>query len=471
MTCEHVQETLTDHVLDETIGGARDTVDAHLSTCAACAGDAERLRLTIVLLREHAQSVSALAPSRRDAIQAASRNVPSRRVFPFAVAVAAVLVLSVAAWRLLSPPAEGPSPTRAPIAAAAVRFTSIEGSVRVRMVGAFEWITAHKDLILRSGDLVKTGSGSTSEITFFDGTVVRVRPESLITIEETAPTSAARPRLVAWHISAGEVAFTAPRRKDDGSTRITTPLTRLTTRSGAEGAIGVEGSGESRTRLFRGQVDLEVTKSGERITLGPKEAVTIDSDGRVSAKAALPSVPEPISPADEADLAYADPTRAITPFLWKSVPGARRYHLMLDCSPKFSRPLHDTTIESSTTALTGLDVGRYYWRVAAIDADGNESAFSEPGRFRIVRLQSSAGAPPALVISSVETRGNILQIKGRTEPGATVSINGQPLDVEADGTFNEFVTLDKPGPQQVIILAVGMSGGVNKRIERVVVTF
>jgi hypothetical protein len=468
MTCEHVQETLTDHVLDETIGGARDTVDAHLSTCAACAGDAERLRLTIVLLREHVPSVSALAPSRRDAIQAASRNVPSRRVFPFAVA--AVLVLSVAAWRLLSPPAERPSPTRAPIAAAAVRFTSIEGSVKVRLVGTFEWIHANKDLILRSGDLVKTGSGSTSEITFFDGTVIHVRPESLISIEE-AGTSMARPRLVAWHVAAGEVSFTAARRTDGGPTEITTPLARLTTRSEAEGSVGVKESGESRTRLFRGQVDLEVTKSGERIALGPKEAVTIDSDGRVSAKAALPSVPEPISPADEADLAYADPTRAITPFLWKSVPGARRYHLMLDFSPKFSRPLHDTTIESSTTALTGLDVGRYYWRVAAIDADGNESGFSEPGRFRIVRLQSSAGAPPALVISSLETRGNILQIKGRTEPGATVSINGQPLDVEADGTFNEFVTLDKSGPQQVIILAVGTRGGVSKRIERVVVTF
>ena len=78
--------------------------------------------------------------------------------------------------------------TPAPVATTTARFTSIEGNVKVRAVGSFEWVTADKDVILKRGDLVKTGSASTSEITFFDGTVVHVRPESLITIEETAKT-------------------------------------------------------------------------------------------------------------------------------------------------------------------------------------------------------------------------------------------------------------------------------------------
>src|SRR5688572_14376351 len=58
--------------------------------------------------------------------------------------------------------------TPAPAASTTARFTSIEGNVKVRAVGSFEWVTADKDVILKRGDLVKTGTGSTSEITFFD---------------------------------------------------------------------------------------------------------------------------------------------------------------------------------------------------------------------------------------------------------------------------------------------------------------
>ena len=360
----------------------------------------------------------------------------------------------------------------APAATTTARFTSIDGNVKVRAVGSFEWVTADKDVILKRGDLVKTGSGSTAEISFFDGTVVHVRPESLITIEETSENPATKERRVAWHISSGEVTFNAPRRTSEGSTEITTPLTRVSTREETEGAIGVRETGESDTRLFRGSAQVEMTKTGDKVVLGPKEAVKVDSDGRASEKVALPSVPQLVSPSDEADLAYADPTKAITPFIWREVPGARSYRLMLDFSPTFNKPLHDEPVIGATTQpLTGLDVGRYYWRVAAIDAQGNEGGFSEPGRFRVKQLSNTGATPPALLISSLETRANILQIKGRTEPGATVSVNGQPLDVKADGTFSEFITLEKAGPQNIVILAVGINGGMNKKTERVVVTF
>jgi hypothetical protein len=363
------------------------------------------------------------------------------------------------------------APAAAPTTTA--RFTSTEGNIKVRAVGSYEWITADKDILLKRGDLVKTGAGSTAEITFFDGTVVHVRPDSLITIEETSENPTTKERRVAWHISSGEVTFNAPKRTAEGSTQITTPLTRLSTRDEAEGAVGVRESGESDIRLFRGKTEVEMTKTGEKVVLGPKESVKVDSDGRASAKMELPSVPKLLSPADQADLAYADPTKAITSFVWEGVGGAKTYHLVLDFSPSFPKPLFDKPIATgqNTQALTGLDVGRYYWRVAAIDPQGNEGAYSEPGSFRVTTLRNTGGPPPALIISSMETRANILQVKGRTEPGATVSVNGQPLDVEADGTFNEFITLDKAGAQKVDIVAVGISGGINRKTEHGVVTF
>jgi hypothetical protein len=75
------------------------------------------------------------------------------------------------------------------------------------------------------------------------------------------------------------------------------------------------------------------------------------------------------------------------------------------------------------------------------------------------------------VVDSFDLRTNILQIKGHTEPGATVSVNGQPLDVQPDGTFNEFITLEKAGAQDVVVRAVGVNGGISEQHKSVVVSF
>ena len=55
-------------------------------------------------------------------------------------------------------------------------------------------------------------------------------------------------------------------------------------------------------------------------------------------------------------------------------------------------------------------------------------------------------------------RQNILQVRGRTEPGATVTVNGQRVDVAGRmEAFNEFITLpvEKPGRQMVAVRVVG----------------
>jgi len=71
----------------------------------------------------------------------------------------------------VAPPPDIPAPT-----VTTARFTSLEGNVRVKTVGTFEWVNADANMVLRKSDLVRTGTGAAAEITFFDGTVVHVRP-------------------------------------------------------------------------------------------------------------------------------------------------------------------------------------------------------------------------------------------------------------------------------------------------------
>jgi hypothetical protein len=339
-------------------------------------------------------------------------------------------------------------------------------------VGTFEWVTADPSTALKKSDLVRTGPGSAAEIRFFDGTVVAVRADSLITIEETASDPSTRRTKVAWHISSGEVRFEVPRKPVPGSeTEISTPTVRTTAREQAAGAIFVQQTGESDVRLYTGRVEAR-TRAGDTVELTQNEAFSVDAVGRAGPEVRLPGIPVLVSPAHDSTVTFPDPSRATTLLAWRQVAGAAKYHVVLDYSPYFNRPLADRVGDETSVEVRGLEAGRYYWRVAAVSAEGVEGSFTEVARFTVTRNAGGArtsGPPPLLVIDSVDVRSSILQVKGRTEPGATLTVNGQRIDVQADGAFNEFVQLTKPGRQIVVLRSAGINGGVNEQRRTVVV--
>ncbi len=365
----------------------------------------------------------------------------------------------------------GPPPVSTPQTTA--RFTSIEGGVKVKAVGTFEWVNADRNVVLQKSDLVRTAPGAAAEITFFDGTVVHVRPDSLITIEETSEDPSTKRRRVAWHISSGEVNFQTVRRNvPDSATEISTPTARATAGELTEGGVRVAQSGDSDVRVYRGSSEVQ-TRTGETISLASSEALSVDASGKAGAKLALPGVPTLLAPPHQTEISYPDPTKATTMLIWRHVTGAVTYHVMLDYSAYFNRPLVDRQgLRAGSVELRGLDTGKYYWKVAAVGKDGAEGAFSEFARFTVTRPQGAGakgGAPPPLAIESLDLRTNILQVKGRTEPGATLTVNGQRVEVRNDGSFNEFITLDKPGRQTVVLRATGINGGVREERPTVVV--
>jgi Ca-activated chloride channel family protein len=127
MNCTNVHEKLTDHLLDESPAFERRGLEAHLAECAACAGEAERLRLTIAFLREHAPGAPrALRPEQREAIERAAA-APPRGLYA-AAAASLILVGGLAYFvgQLTRPPVD-----TAPVAEA----NRLE---RAKAVAAFE---------------------------------------------------------------------------------------------------------------------------------------------------------------------------------------------------------------------------------------------------------------------------------------------------------------------------------------------
>jgi hypothetical protein len=355
------------------------------------------------------------------------------------------------------PPETAPRTTRH-----TAKFLTLEGSVQVKPRSEFEWKSADRNMLLRKGDLVKTGPGSHAEIEFFDTTKVSVRPGSLIIIEQSADDPSTQQPKVAWHISSGVVDLNT---SEKNTVDVSTPTITSTVGEKSNASIRVAATGETNMDVYQGKATVD-SKAGQRTELTSNEGIRVDSVGKASPKVVLPATPTLQAPPHSAEIAYPDPLRATTLFAWSAVPAAASYHVVVDYNPFFTNPLVDRKgIRETTVQLRGLDVGKYYWQVAAVDDKDVEGKFSEFFRFTVSRPVGGAaadGPPPPLELEAPDVRGNQVQIRGRTEAGASLSVNGHPLKVNSDGTFNDFVVLTKAGRQWLVIKAVGINGGVKE---------
>ena len=231
--------------------------------------------------------------------------------------------------------------------------------------------------------------------------------------------------------------------------------------------MNVASGGVSTLRVFKGTMQGQ-TSAGDRLALAANEGIKVDAQGRAGPKLVLPGVPTLTAPPPQAEIAYQSPAEATTLLSWKAVPGAVAYHVQVAMTESFNRPYVDRKEwKPLSMELSNLEVGGYFWQVAAIDKDGTQGNFSEPSRF-VISQGAPRGAPPLLTLEPLVPRGHTVQVKGRTEAGASLSVNGEKIDVRPDGSYNEFVTLAS-GRQEVVLRATGTGGGIAELRRPVVV--
>jgi hypothetical protein len=99
--------------------------------------------------------------------------------------------------------------------------------------------------------------------------------------------------------------------------------------------------------------------------------------------------------------------------------------------------------------------------VSAIDAQDLESGFSETRKFKVAgrtEQRPNDTTPPPLDLVDFLPSGHLVIINGRTEPGATLTVDGQRIDVYDDGGFTAVLRLKKEGVNQVDIIAQDSAG-------------
>jgi Glucodextranase, domain B len=352
-------------------------------------------------------------------------------------------------------------------AAGSGQIVALQGKVEVQRANQTRWELAKEKQRLYNGDFVKTSADGSADIFLSDGTVYRVGPDSLMEMHSGAQPGPAAP--------AGEVKVRV------GQVNVYTassPSVVLTDVVRAEveqdSRVGVDVAEDSSTVVsaYAGKA-LVQGKVGEKVELSSQQAVRAAPEGALGRRHAVPDAPLLEEPQANATI-NLDTDNRVT-LRWRAVLGATGYHLQVSRSRLFVSPLEVDAANRKETAATlkVLRPGTYHWRVAALGRERVRSEWSPSRPFKALtgpRIEELTDVGPAkLEVQRATQVGHFFLVQGTTEPGASVTINGEPVNVAGDGTFRKAVVFNQAGWNTIVVRAVDAAGNTSEHRESVYV--
>lgn len=378
--------------------------------------------------------------------------------------IVAVLVAALVIWKIVHPSSfdgmvnkigetiAGDAGKQAPVASNEARFVNLDGRVQVRKIGGLQFASADYQMTLAKGDVIQTGSDGRARIAFANGTTYTVQPDTLITVESNTlggQAAAAQPSVsiksgavdLATTNSPAEVAF------EDAVAQVN-QNSRAAVRSDPQ-------SKQHEITLTAGSAELR--RAGERIQIGQFDRVSFETGGQVN-KSKILAPPDLVAPLNLQPIVVENPRQFGIKFEWKPVTGAAEYHLRIAASSTFAQLAAERKTSSPAVTVSNLDPGDYFWVVSAIDANKASSQPSEVHKF--VLAQQGKGQTMLLEIDEPILHGTVVEVNGRTEPGAALIINGQPVPkILPDGKFQYFTPPMGRGSQTIRINGQNRRGG------------
>ncbi len=340
---------------------------------------------------------------------------------------------------------------------------SLAGRVEFKRGEFGEWEEARVRQSLRSGFFVRTTRNSSAEIMFVDGTLYNVRPETLFVVSGSRGGAGAGGPGQSIRMQYGLVDLSTSKRPS----RVATPDAEAEVEQDSSATVAYDESANTgRFATYRGQMTV-ASDSGTVRNLGALEQVT-QRRGRLSAPQSLPRAPDLIAPANSYEQKESDRELRIS---WKQVIGAAHYQLQISRNQLFTDNIIEVDRRKKTTATLGVrGAGSFVWRVAAVDANDRRGPWSTVHRFRITSERGEKSSdrakdtePPPLALDNPQAYGSIFIISGVTEPGAFVTVRGEPVTVAADGSFAKTLQVYDNGWSFVEVRAKDAYGNESSR--------
>lgn len=238
------------------------------------------------------------------------------------------------------------------------------------MTGQVQWgadpaklSVAAKGTTLAQGDHAATGASSVARLALADGSFVALAPNTLIKLGKVELTRDLK-RAVRIDLLRGNVeAIAEP--KGEGSAFDVVTRTAVAGVRGTRFRVGLADAGGTSVETLSGAVELrgsEGSKEAVMVTAG--HASKVEADGKpIKPRSLLPStvVEGPLQGAVERNVVLR----------WSAVEGARGYRIEFGADGELATEQHSADAARNELELPKtLPVGRWYWRVVAVDDAG-----------------------------------------------------------------------------------------------------
>ncbi len=348
------------------------------------------------------------------------------------------------------------------------------GKVEVQRANRATWEAAKVGMKLFDGDFLKTGPTGLAEVMAADGTLYRIKPESLLEVHRSSLVPAGGPGEEKHRSEIKLVVGVIDTNTGEGTRSIVrTDAATADIASKSSVGVDVDPSRATGVSTYRGSATLS-TEKGEKVTIAEHERVVASArGGGFGPKIRLPDTPSPAAPDNNVvlDLRRAEQVS----IRWSRVPEASRYRLQIARSRLFipDSIIVDLNDRQKTEAVVNVtEEGSFFWRVAALSKANLASEWSAARRFKVVSGNASGSPdkrPPDLVLERSKVIGNLVMVSGKTEPGAMVTVNGEPADLDSTGAFRKMISMDRDGLSTIVVKASDGSGNETVRKENVLI--
>ncbi|HEX8617497.1 MAG TPA: hypothetical protein VF911_07920 [Thermoanaerobaculia bacterium] len=339
------------------------------------------------------------------------------------------------------------------------QFLTVEGDVEYQKASSSEWKNADPRTPLVNGDWVKTGDRASAELIFSNGSLYTVGPNALLEIyAAVTPGTTQKTNAVQMRVGTVEVATA------NESSAVRTPGTHVVVESESTTQVGVDKSQQSDIMATRGAASVAPEAGGPAVRVTAGQKVSSNPQGAISPVKQLAMPPALLSPGDN-QVFQLSPELKVQ-LMWDAREGATGYVLQVSRSRLFSTQEINTRRSKTAAVARVTSEGAFYWRVAAIGPEGETGPFSTFRRFRVsggTKPTSDRTPPPLTMKTPFHVGGQYYTIAGTTEPGATVFINDEEVDVESSGAFQKLIAVAKVGRNTIVIKAVDAAG--NQKVE------
>jgi hypothetical protein len=387
--------------------------------------------------------------------------VVSKRSIYLGIALLIALILASGAalyvWKFGNPLKNVGTELRS---SAGARFISFEGDVRVIRAATRQTVTVNSDTELYPGDTVQTQATGRARIGMADGSMLLVRPNSIIIVRDNATANDGKRGNVHVVVDSGQMFVRTEQQPEGTNNVVETPKTKnkLGQQTGASFGVNPEGTEEIRVNV--GAVET-TNHQGETTTLKGGEYVSVNPSGTVSRPQKLLDVPIPSEPRDLDKVFVGGNGSANIALRWlRPQSGSPSYYRVeVATSPFFvadGKVIERDQLASTEFNASDLRPGVYFWRVRATAQSGQTSDWSDPKKF-VVATRGNASQVPVTNLAAELLGGNIYLIRGRAEPGTTIRAGGRESLVATDKEFRIQITAP-PGLGEITIEAMDVQG-------------